>query len=183
MTVRRSVAALATAALLLSGCASSDETPAPFAACPAATGGSSKLPDLTLPCFRDADDDAPAIGLSKLTGPAVINIWASWCSPCRAELPIMQELSDRSAGTLTVLTVDSGDRREAAASFATDHGVTMPTLFDEKGALAAAIGQSALPATIFVSADGEIYVHRLPLDAAGLTEQLKEHLGLTVTLL
>ena len=72
------------------------------------------LPDLRLPCFTDGSE----VALRDLHGPAVINIWASWCGPCRRELPVMQRLADRAGDRLTVLTVDTGDGREAGASFA-----------------------------------------------------------------
>ena len=181
----RGASALVAAVLSLAGCTASvepdkPETPSPFAECPApasapATAGD--VPDLALSCFTGGRE----IRLSTLPRPAVINIWASWCSPCRDELPVMQGLADRSAGQLTVIGVDSGDRRQAAASFAEDHNITMPTLFDPEGKLAVAVKQAALPATLFVGTDGEVYVHRRALDVDELIEQVREHTVVTVT--
>ena len=147
---------------------------APPAAAPDGQGG---LPDLELSCFAGGE----AVRLADVRGPAVINMWASWCEPCRAELPVMQELADRAEGRLHVLGVDTGDDREAAASFAASKNVTMPTLFDQTRELQGALGGFALPMTIFIDSAGRDYVHRLPLDAAGLAQLVGEHTGVTVT--
>ncbi|GAB2582128.1 hypothetical protein Aab01nite_59390 [Paractinoplanes abujensis] len=145
----------------------------------AAAGGSAlaSLPDLTLPCF-DGDDQ---ISLRDLRGPAVINLWASWCGPCRDELPVMQSLADRAAGRLTVLGVDTGDHRDKGASFATDAGVRLPTLFDEKSSLLNNLGQIRLPITLFLDPAGRAWMHPLPLQAPQLTELVRTHTGVTVT--
>jgi len=135
------------------------------------------LPDLELPCFTGDDP----IALRELRGPAVINIWASWCQPCRTELPVMQDLADNADGRLTVLGVDSGDQRDKGADFAGGKGVRMPTLFDEGGKLLNGLGRVNLPVTVFLDSAGRSYVHPLPLDARGLAEQVRKHAGVTVT--
>ncbi|TDO39812.1 thiol-disulfide isomerase/thioredoxin [Paractinoplanes brasiliensis] len=152
----------------------------PSAPQPAASAGGlalASLPDLTLPCF-DGDDE---VSLRELRGPAVINLWASWCGPCRAELPVMQSLADRTTGRLTVLGVDTGDQRDKGASFATDAGVRMPTLFDEKSTLLNNLGRISLPITVFLDPAGRAYAHLLPLEAPELAELVRTHTGVTVT--
>jgi cytochrome c biogenesis protein CcmG/thiol:disulfide interchange protein DsbE len=150
----------------------------PSAAAGAATPGPSALPDLRLPCFTGGRQ----ISLTDLRGPAVINIWASWCGPCRTELPVMQHLADRAQGRLTVVGVDTGDSRDAGASFAADKAVSFPTLFDEDRKLLTALAGTALPITVFLDADGRKYVHVTPLDERTLAEQARRHTGVTVTL-
>ena len=149
----------------------------PAAEAAGAPPAAADLPDLTLPCFTGG---AP-VALRDLRGPAVINIWASWCEPCRTELPIMQGLADRVRGRLTVLGVNSADRPAAAADFAAGKGVTFPTLADRDGELAIAVKQTGLPATVFVGPDGTVTVHRKPLDVDELITQVREHTGVTVT--
>jgi cytochrome c biogenesis protein CcmG/thiol:disulfide interchange protein DsbE len=173
-----------------------DDTPAPFAGCGALTAAppsaapssaalapssvaspATTLPDLRLPCFTGGEQ----IALRELRGPAVINMWASWCGPCRDELPVMQRLADRADGRLTVLGVDTGDSREAGASFAAAAGVTMPTLYDADKKLLNAVARISLPVTVFVDSAGRSYVHPLPLDAQSLATQVRTHTGVTVT--
>jgi thiol-disulfide isomerase/thioredoxin len=169
------------AALLLAGCTAAaveSEAPSPFAACSAYSGGGTELPDVSLDCFTGDGQ----VRLADLRGPAVINIWASYCGPCREELPIMQRLADTAAGRLTVLGVDTGDTRAAAASFGADHGVKMPTLFDPDRKLVTALGVVSLPSTVFVDAAGKMHLYRYPMDAAALTEQVREHTGVEVKL-
>ncbi|MFD0519546.1 TlpA family protein disulfide reductase [Paractinoplanes durhamensis] len=97
-------------------------------------------------------------------------------------MPVMQQLADTAGDRLTVLGVDTGDGREAGASFAADKGVTMPTLFDEDKKLVNAVGGINLPVTVFLDAAGKTYVNLLPLDAAKLVAMVKEHTGVAVTL-
>jgi thiol-disulfide isomerase/thioredoxin len=134
------------------------------------------LPDLALPCFTG---ERP-VRLTALRGPAVINLWASWCGPCREELPAMQRLADATTGRLTVLSVNTGDARDAAASFGAAKDVTLPTLYDRERKLAAALGQPLLPVTVFLDADGKRHVDPLPLDEARLAESVRTHAGVTV---
>jgi cytochrome c biogenesis protein CcmG, thiol:disulfide interchange protein DsbE len=165
--------------LLLGACTTAEaKTTSPFAACTALTapGVSNSLPDVRLPCFTGDEK----VSLRALRGPAVINLWASWCQPCRKELPVMQQLADAAGDKLTVLGVDTGDSREAGASFATDKGVSFPTLFDEDKKLINAVGGINLPVTVFLDAAGKTYVNLLPLDEPKLTAMVKERTGVAV---
>jgi cytochrome c biogenesis protein CcmG/thiol:disulfide interchange protein DsbE len=155
--------------------AADPETPSPFKDCAGLASGSSKLPELSLPCFTGG----AAFALTTLRGPAVINMWASWCGPCRDELPVMQRLF--TSGKIKVVGVDVGDDREAAASFGAARGVTFPTLYDRDRRLLAALGRSTLPVTVFVDAAGQEYVHPMPVDEAELAELVREHAGVAVT--
>lgn len=180
--------------LLLTACTADPQTtetastPSPFAACagltkppPSAAAGSpvtaAKLPDLELPCFTGG----AAVKLTELKGPALINLWASWCGPCRAELPAMQQLADQAGGKLTVLGVDTFDRREAAASFGADKKVVMSTLFDPDKKLISALGYTNLPVTILIGKNGSAHVEPLPLDDTKLDALVKTWTGVTVT--
>ncbi len=152
-------------------------SPDPALGAPATPGAPADLPDLVLPCFSGGNP----VRLAGLRGPAVINLWASWCDPCREELPAMQRLADRTAGRLHVVGVDTGDARDAAASFGVDKGVTLPTLYDRDRKLVSALGRAALPVTVFVDARGKRYVYdRLPPDDARLAQLVREYTGVTV---
>jgi cytochrome c biogenesis protein CcmG/thiol:disulfide interchange protein DsbE len=170
-------------ALAAAGCSGKgdDDTPSPFADCSALTApagaGPTQLPDLQLPCFTGDQK----VTLTEIRGPAVINFWASWCGPCRTELPVIQALATRAAGKLTVLGVDTGDRRDAGASFAAAKQVTMPTLFDSDQTLFNALAGQGLPMTVFVDQTGRRTIYRLPLTDKTLPSQVREHTGVTVT--
>jgi cytochrome c biogenesis protein CcmG/thiol:disulfide interchange protein DsbE len=159
-------------------------TASPFQDCAALTSGSTSagtapdLPDLKLPCFTGG----AAVEVGALRGPAVINIWATWCDPCREELPAMQRLADRTKGKLRVIGVDTGDSRDAAASFGTDKRVTLPTLYDANRKLVGALGRTALPVTVFLDASGKRFIYnQLPPDEAALAALVRDHTGVTVT--
>jgi cytochrome c biogenesis protein CcmG, thiol:disulfide interchange protein DsbE len=185
--------------VVATACSADAETPGPFAGCagltaalpsaappsaaPLSGAGASAaslaitLPDLRLPCFAGGEQ----IALRDVRGPAVINLWASWCGPCRTELPVMQRLADEAGGRLTVLGVDTGDSREDGASFAAAAGVTMPTLFDADKKLLSAVGRITLPVTIFIDSAGRAVLHPTPLDDGSLAEQVRTRTGVTVT--
>lgn len=88
--------------------------------------------------------------------PTVVNLWASWCGPCREELPHFQQLSEVAGEQLRVLGVDSQDGRPQGTSFAADAGLTFPSAFDARGELAAELGLLGLPHSLFVGADGAV---------------------------
>ena len=185
-------------ALLLAACAATDAPPpspaedaaSPFTDCAALTAvppakapdgaaaAAVDLPDVALPCFTGGR----SYPISEVRGPAVINLWASSCAPCREELPLLQELADRTAGRLHVVGVDTFDDRAAGASFASDKGVTFPTFFDPDKKLLTALGKVNLPVTVFVGIDGSRYVYTgKALDKPTLGGLVREHTGVTVT--
>lgn len=88
--------------------------------------------------------------------PVVVNIWASWCAPCRAEMPLLQRAADTYDGEVTVLGVDSKDSARPAAAFLEDVGVGYPNVFDITGEIRKALGLRGFPTTYFFDARGEI---------------------------
>ncbi|HEY8450967.1 MAG: TlpA disulfide reductase family protein [Micromonosporaceae bacterium] len=133
-----------------------------------------RLPDLTLPCVTGGEP----VDLSRLAGPAVVNLWASWCEPCRDELPVLQRFADRAAGRVHVVGVVTEDTRTRAVWLALDTGVTFPSVHDVDGRLHDRLPAVGLPVTLFVDADGRIrHLHNAPLDDGTLAELAAEHLG------
>ena len=123
--------------------------------CPAQTGESaagSGVPQVRLDCFGGGSLD-----FRKASGvPTVVNLWASWCGPCREELPLVQQLAIAAGDRVRVLTVDSQDGIPQATSFAADAGVTLPTAYDGQGQVAADLGLRGLPQTVFLAPDGSV---------------------------
>jgi thiol-disulfide isomerase/thioredoxin len=144
----------------------------------APSGAAQRLPDLTLPCFRAGNDTR----IAHLGSPAIINLWASWCGPCKAELPAFQRYADRAGDRVRVVGVDTRDTRAAGESLADELGLRFPLLYDGEGRLLAAVGRTALPVTLFVDALGGItYVYNAQaLDDTTLATLAQQHLGLVV---
>jgi thiol-disulfide isomerase/thioredoxin len=97
--------------------------------------------------------------LERLEGRVVVvNFWASWCPPCRAELPDLQRASRELAGEpVTFIGVDASDKRSKATEVLEQAGVTYPTVYDRKGiygGLASQWSVTALPQTWFVDRKG-----------------------------
>jgi cytochrome c biogenesis protein CcmG, thiol:disulfide interchange protein DsbE len=137
--------------------------------------GAQILPAVTLDCLGGGELD-----LGRAPGtPTVVNLWASWCTPCREELPVLQEFADTAAGKVQVVGVISKDGVPQANSFASDAGVTFPGAFDGEGRLMAELGLPGLPATYFLDDSGAVvHTETGPVDSLDELEGLVgEHLG------
>ncbi|MDO7868450.1 TlpA family protein disulfide reductase [Nocardioides jiangxiensis] len=113
------------------------------------------LPAVTLPCLGGG----PSVDLAKLRGPMVITFWASWCGPCRRELPIFQRFAQQYAGRVSVIGIDYNDVNPAAAlELARTSGVRFPLLADTETAVhqKGGLPVNLLPTLAFVDADGEL---------------------------
>ena len=99
--------------------------------------------------------DGPPLELAGLRGPAVVNLWATWCAPCRRELPAFQDVSEQRTD-VSFVGVDIGEDPGAAQAFLDELGVTFPQYADEEADLTDALGTAALPVTLIVGDDGLI---------------------------
>ncbi len=133
---------------------------------------------------------APAFGLEDVRGngmatftpgaPTVINFFASWCGPCKEEMPALQAAAQRSAGQVAFVGVGHQDSRTRGVDMLEETGVTYPAAYDPQGSVAAAYGlRRGLPATVFVAADGTIRETVLgPLDLDELNAKIQHLLTL-----
>lgn len=108
------------------------------------------------PAFTLTATDGRKVSLAQLAGkPVVINFWATYCPPCRAEMPLLERRAGAGSGVQLVL-VNEGDGREAARAFLTSIGVQQDALLDSDLSVGREYGAVALPVTVFVRADGTI---------------------------
>jgi len=137
------------------------------------TASNQKVPDLALACFAGGGE----VRLGELHRPAIVNLWASWCGPCRTELPALNTYAQR--GTVLVLGVNTEDSRTGAGSIVDDLKLGFPTLYDREGKLHKALGSLPMPVTLFLRSDGTVvYTHRAgALDTAGFERIAREYLG------
>ena len=87
--------------------------------------------------------------------PTVMNIFASWCTPCRAEMPMLLEAQDEHPD-VTFLGIDHLDPRDAGEEFVTELGIDFPTLHDPEGDVAFAVGARGMPTTVAFDRDGRL---------------------------
>lgn len=146
--------------------------------CPTASGGtaSADLPGDALPCLNGG-----SVGLASLTGtPMVINVWGSWCPPCREELPWFAALHESAGDRLRVVGVDVMDTDAAALRTLIAVGAHYPVVVDQDGRTRGSLGwSSGTPVTLLVSSGGVIVeriVGRAP-DEATLRRLVEDDLG------
>ena len=128
-------------------------------------------------------DDRLADRLAALDGvPVIVNQWASWCPPCRAEFPFFATMADRYRNEVAFLGLNSRDQRGAAEAFLEEHPVGYPSVFDENADQARSIGAgTGWPTTVFIDPDGNAVFIRKGgyTDAAALEADIRAHaLGL-----
>ncbi len=126
-----------------------------IADCPASGKASALaggLPDLTLDCLGGDT----TVRLAALRGPMLINLWAQWCPPCRAEAAHLSAFASTQT-KVAVLGIDYADPDpDLAIEFAQLTAMTYPELVDPEHTLKAPLGVTGIPYTILIDADGKI---------------------------
>jgi thiol-disulfide isomerase/thioredoxin len=119
--------------------------------------------------------DGSVVDLGELRGhPVVINYWATWCDPCRAEMPLLQSRYEEYAPDLYILGVNAGEDQADVSKFVADLALTFPVLLDKEYKAEAAFGIMAYPATVFVDSNGMIQARQIgQLDSRLLDAYLK----------
>ncbi|MFL5767217.1 MAG: TlpA family protein disulfide reductase, partial [Actinomycetota bacterium] len=100
--------------------------------------------------------------LDQLKGtPVVVNVWASWCDPCRTETPLLVRAARTYGANVQFLGLDIKDARPSAQQFLETHGVTYPSVYDAAGAVQHDLGFVGQPDTVFYDASGKA-VEKVP---------------------
>ena len=129
------------------------------------TGSTGERPTVMLPDATVYDAQGNTVKLSSFRGKkTIINAWASWCGPCKAEMPDFAEL-DREAGDdyqIVMVNIQGGlETRENADRFLKDNNFEFNTmLYDEDMDFAQMLEISSIPTTIFVDEEGQIHIYQ-----------------------
>jgi cytochrome c biogenesis protein CcmG/thiol:disulfide interchange protein DsbE len=137
---------LPVAARNVESCTKISQTSAPAAS-------AQRLLDINLPCLTEG----PAVNPARLGGrPVVVNLWATWCEPCREEMPMLQAAYKRYGTRVQFLGVNTKDQPEWAAEFLQEVKATYPQAVDSDGTLLSSLRSPGLPVTVVLDAKGGI---------------------------
>ncbi|HEV2790351.1 MAG TPA: TlpA disulfide reductase family protein [Solirubrobacterales bacterium] len=139
-----------------------------LAGAPAPLAALHKQADELLPGGREAYEER----IEQLRGyPIVVNVWASWCLPCREEFPVLQKLSARYGKRIAFLGVNSEDSSDAAATFLREEPVPYPSYSDPDKEIFESIDALGFPDTAFYDSSGElVYLKQGPYREASELE-------------
>lgn len=137
-----------------------------------------RLPEITL---RNAAGETVQLADYK-GGPLVINLWATWCPPCRREMPVLEN-AQQQRPDLTFLFVNQAESMQSVATFLETQGLSLSNvLFDGSGRLSQAVGSMALPTTLFYNPEGRLLGSHLgELSEASLARALENFDTVPVT--
>jgi len=152
-----------TLVLLVIGCAAGSEpldgegTTTPDRESPTAPVEGAQVGNLA-PDFQLQNLNGQAVSLNNLRGKSVlINFWATWCPPCRGEMPYIQEIYEEwSDKELVLLAINIGESSSKAREFMQNHNLSFTVLLDTKQAIAQKYNITGIPTTFFIDKDGII---------------------------
>lgn len=128
--------------------------------------------------FTLLDLDGNPVSLSDFEGqPVIINFWATWCAPCRIEMPELQEAYEAYQDDgLVILAINQDEPADLAREyFEEEMGLTFTALLDDNSAISTAFGIFGLPSTFFIDPEGTVTaIHRGPLTFSQIEGYLEE---------
>ena len=173
------ISALIISTLLLTSCGTSIQKSVGggrVISCSAIPTDASKTSGTTLECL----DGSSKVLLESIKGPALINVWGSWCIPCRQEMPYLRALA--ATGKVQIIGIDVEEANmESARKFVVDQGMTWPNLYDKDGSTKSSFGMG-VPVTWYLNSKGEVaYKHIGVLKSeAQLFAEVEKYLGIKV---
>lgn len=166
---RATAAVLVLTGAVLSACGSSGDD----------TSGSDssgdRLPDVEITEL----DGGATISLADIDGPAVVNLWATWCAPCRREIPDFEAVHQARGDEVRFVGVNVGEDPARAAEFLADVGATYDQYLDSEGYVVTELRTSTMPVTVVLGPDGVITTRHLgPMDQNDLNAAIDSALGI-----
>ncbi len=173
--------ALAIALLLLAGCG--QETSALpgdglVVGCTSIQTIATSNESTVLPCLDGSTD----VDLGQIKGPALVNVWGSWCEPCKQEMPIFVDFYTRHGKSVSLIGIDVEESDiEDGRAFVKQYGMKWPNLYDAQGITRATLGMG-VPITLFIDAQGEIVYRKIGVVATieELEKDTEKHLGVNL---
>lgn len=113
--------------------------------------------DVTADCL----DSSTGINIAAIKGPAIINVWGSWCDPCKEEMPYFVEFFQTMDPQIQLIGVDVEEKRpEDGRMFVRTNGIMWPNLYDEKSETRKYFGMG-VPVTWFIDGEGEVLYKKI----------------------
>jgi thiol-disulfide isomerase/thioredoxin len=134
------------------------------------------FPAMPLPAVSLQALDGRSVDLASFKGrPVVVNLWATWCPPCRRELPVLQA-AQAAHPDVDIVFANQGETRETVGIFLRRHALPLHNvLLDRQFRMGAAVGHGALPTTLFFDAQGRLVATRVgELSAGTLAQRLAQ---------
>jgi len=133
-----------------------------------------RLPEVDITAL----DGGATISLSEIDGPAVINLWATWCAPCRREIPDFEAVHVARGSEIQIIGVNIGEDADDAAAFLTDVGATYDQYLDSTGLVVTALETSTMPVTLVIDRNARLSTRHLgPMDENDLNAAIDEALS------
>ena len=139
--------------LLLTACSSATTyVQGEVVSCDSITQDATFVDGIQLDCL----DGSTGAQLGALQGPMIINVWGSWCGPCKEEIPILRSFYEKAKDKVALIGVDVEEASvEDGRKFVEENGITWPNLYDSDGRSREYFGMG-VPVTWFIAADGSV---------------------------
>ena len=139
---------------------------------PQETQEATEPPANIAPDFTMLDMDGNEMTLASFFGkPIVLNFWASWCGPCKMEMPDIQKFYEEYGEDIHFLLVSVDDSLDTAKAFIAENGYTFPVYFDASSMGAYTYGASSIPLTFFIDAEGNLTAYYMGAMSEGILQQ------------
>lgn len=111
--------------------------------------------------YAECLDSSPGVNIAAIKGPAIINVWGSWCDPCKEEMQYFSEYFQSKSPEIQLIGVDVEEKKiEDGRMFARTNGIMWPNLFDKNGSTRSYFGMG-VPVTWFIDPEGKVLYKKI----------------------